>query len=82
MSGSPADIGEVPVKLVKLRKGWKMSNDVGEATAGLKKSYDIDEATEGLKNELILRPFRCFTYVTANFLTLPSLHLRRLVIRP
>ena len=32
MSGSPGDIGEVHVTLVKRQKGWITSCDVGEAT--------------------------------------------------
>ena len=46
-------------------------------------SCDVGEVTEGLENErssavteLILQPFRRFTYVTAHFPTLPLLHLR------
>ena len=49
--------------LVKQRKDWRMS-------------YDVGKATEELENELILQPFRHFTYVTAHFSTLPSLYLR------
>ena len=62
--GSPGNIGEVHVALVKRQKGWRTS-------------YDVDEATEGLENEqsLLPNPFRRFTYVTAHSITLTSLHL-------
>ena len=45
---------------MKRRKGWILSCDVGKATEWL---------------ELILQPFRRFTYVTAHSPTLPLLHL-------
>ena len=35
MGGSPGDVSEVPVTLMKRQKGWRMSCDVGEATEGL-----------------------------------------------
>ena len=33
--GSPGDVSEEHVTLEKLKKGWRMSCDVGEATEGL-----------------------------------------------
>ena len=66
-----------------------MSCDVGKVTEGWKMSYDVGEVTESLENEqssnlsvtlptsqLILQPFRRFTYVTAQSPTLPLVHLR------
>ena len=38
MDGSPGNVSEGPVTLVKPRKGWRMS-------------CDVDDATEGLENE-------------------------------
>ena len=35
MVGSPGDVGEVPMALVKQRKGCRMSCDVGKAAEGL-----------------------------------------------
>ena len=46
---------------VKQRKGWRMSCDVGEVTETL---------------QLIVQPFRRFTYVTAHSPSLPLLHIR------
>ena len=63
MGGSPSDVSEEPVTYEKRKKGWRMSCEVGKAT-------------EVLENELILQPFRRFTYVTAHSTMLPSLHLR------
>ena len=40
-------------------------------------SCDGLKATEGLENELILKPFRRFTYVTAHSPTLALLHLHQ-----
>ena len=39
-------------------------------------TYDVGKATERLENELILQPFRHFTYVTVHSPTVPSLYLR------
>ena len=66
-----------------------MSCDIGEATKGLKKelwrrksdgsvgecSFSILSVTSST-SQLILQPFRRFSYVTAHSLTLPMLHLR------
>ena len=40
--------------LVKRRKSWRMSCDVGEVTESLEneQNCDVGEATEGLENEL------------------------------
>ena len=35
MGGSPGDVSENPVTKEMLKKGWRMSCDVGEATEGL-----------------------------------------------
>ena len=37
MGGSPDDVGEVLVTLVKQRKGCRMTCDLDEATEGFKK---------------------------------------------
>ena len=39
-------------------------------------SCDVGEVAERLENELILQPFRRFTYVTAHSPTLQLFHLR------
>ena len=56
---------------VKQRKGWRMSCDVCKVTEGLE-----NELWRRLSEELILQPFRHFTYVTIHSPTLPSLYLR------
>ena len=53
-------VGEWAVMLVKRRKGWRMSCDVGEVHT----------------SQFILQPFRRFTYITAHSPTLLLLHLR------
>ena len=60
-----------------------MSCDVGKATEGWRMSCDVGEVTERFLNELcsptsqlILQPFRRFTYITAHSPTLLFLHVR------
>ena len=61
-----------------------MNCDVGEATEGVENELsDVGEVKERLENvqssptsQLILEPFRRFTYVTAHSPTLPLLYLR------
>ena len=68
-----------------------MSCDVGKETEGLENEFDVGEVTVRLENklcscfnvtvssstsQLILQPFRRFTYVTVHSPTLPLLHLR------
>ena len=70
----------------KGRKGWRMSCDVGEVTARLENElcYDYNYELCSFSNlsftspilQLILQPFRRFTYVTAHSPTLPLLYLR------
>ena len=55
-------------------KGWRMSCDIGEAKEGLENEPLILQAFSRM-SQLILQPFRCFTYITAHFPTLPLLHL-------
>ena len=90
MGGSPGDVNEEPVSQEKRKKSWRMSCDVGEATDGLKNDPHSPTLTSlhlrhrSFSNhsaalptsQLILQPFRCFTYVTAHSPTLPPLHLR------
>ena len=52
-----------------------MSYDVGKATEGLESSFS-NPSVVSPTSQLILQPFRCFTYVTAHYPTLPLLHLR------
>ena len=59
MGGSPGEVSEEPVTWEKLKKDWRMSCDVDEAT----------------KRLLILPHFCRFTYITAHSLTLLLLHL-------
>ena len=62
---------------VKRRKGWRMSYDVGEVTEMLEielcsfSKLSVTSAT----SQLILQPFRRFTYVTVHSPILPLLHL-------
>ena len=79
-------VGEWPVTLVKRRKSWRMSCDVGEVTERLENElcYDCNYelcsfsslSVTSPMSQLILKPFRCFTYVTAYSPTLVSLLLR------
>ena len=88
--------------LVKRRKGWRMSCDVGKSTEGMSSAHSPTFPSLHLRHnlfsnpsvalptsQLILQPFRCFTYitvhsptlyrftyVTAHSPTLPSLYLR------
>ena len=64
MGGSPGDVGEV--------------YDVGEATKGwrMRQSLILQLYVASLTSQLILQPFRRFTYVRAHSTTLPLLHLR------
>ena len=79
-------VGDSVVTQVKRRKGWRMSCDVGEVTERLENklcslycrqlcSFSNLPVTSPT-SQLILQPFRCFTYVTAHSPTLPLLHLR------
>ena len=71
---------------VKRRKGWRISCDVGEVTERLENElcYDYNNELCSFPNpsvisptsQLILLPFRRFTYDTAHSPTLPLLHLR------
>ena len=57
-------------------KGWRMSYDVGESTEGLEKSSFSNLFVASPTSQLILQPFRRFTYIKAHSPTLPLLHLR------
>ena len=92
MGGSPGDVGELPMTWVKQRKGCKMSCDVGKAAEGLENELwsrwsDIKVGEWGsasLSNpyitlptsQLIFKPFRRLTYVTAHSTTFTLLDLR------
>ena len=59
-------------------EGWRIRCDVGKATDGLENelcSFSNLSVTSPT-SQLILQPFRRFTYVTAHYPTLPFLHLR------
>ena len=74
---------------MKQRKGWRMSCDVGKTTEvfenvcrahspnfpslHLRRSSFSNPSVALPMSQLILQPFRCFTYVTAHSLTLLSL---------
>ena len=79
--------GEWAVTYVKRRKGWRMSCDVDEVRKGWRMSRahryrDIQQSSfstlsaTSATSQLILQPFRRFTYVTAHSPSLPLLHLR------
>ena len=75
MGGSSGDVSEEPVTWEKRKYGWRISCDVGEATKVLKSSFSNLSVTSPTL-QLILQPFRRFTYVTAHSSTLSLLHLR------
>ena len=63
--------------LVKQRKGWRMSCDVGKATEGLENESSFSNlSVTSPTSQLILQPFRRFTNVTAHTPTLLSLYQR------
>ena len=78
--------GEWAVTWVKRRKGWRKSCGVGEVTESLENElcYDYNYELCSFSNltvtlptsQLILQPFRRFTYITAHSPTLTLLHLR------
>ena len=59
-------------------KGWRMSCDIGKVTEGLENElwHRWSDRKVGEWAELILQPFRHFTYVTTHSPTIPLLHLR------
>ena len=67
---------------MKQLNGWRMSCDVGKRRKGCRMNCDVGEVMETLENErcsfalptsqLIVQPFRRFTYVTTHSPTLPS----------
>ena len=71
---------------VKRRKGWRMSCDAGEVTEMLEneQSSQLQSQQSSFSNlsitsptsQLILQPFRRFTYITTHSPTLLLLHLR------
>ena len=71
---------------MKQRKGWRMNCDIGKVMEGLKNElcYDYNYELNSFSNlsvalptsQLILQPFRRFTYVTVHSPTLPLLHVR------
>ena len=86
MGVSPGDVGEVPMTYVKQRTGCRMSCDVGKAAEGLENeshsptltslhlrhsSFSNPSATLPT-SQLILQPFRCFTYIIGTSLTSPG----------
>ena len=77
MGSSPDDVKEEHVMQEKQKKGWRMSCDVGEATERLEteqSSFSNLSITSPM-SQCILKPFRCFTYITAPSPTLLLLHL-------
>ena len=77
-------VGEWAVTWVKRRKGWRMSCDVGEVTERLDNELCYVCVSSALfsnlsvtspTSQLIIQPFRHFTYVTAHSPTLPLLHI-------
>ena len=75
MGGSPGDVSEEPVTQKKQKKGWRMNCDLGEATEGKQRSF-YNLSVTSPTSQLILQPFRRFTYVTAHSPTFPFLHQR------
>ena len=79
-------VGEWAVIYLKRRKGWIMSCGLGEVTESLENEFYYDYNYElcsfsnlsvtSPTSQLILQPFRRFTYVTGHSPTLPLLHLR------
>ena len=73
------ELCEWAVTLVKQRKGWRMSCDVGKATESLENELCSFSKllVSSPTSQLILQPFRRFTYVTVHSPSLPLLYLRR-----
>ena len=75
MGGSPGDVAEVSMTYVKQRKGCRMSCDVGKAAEGLEphsptltslhlRHSSFSNPSAALPtSQLVLQPFRCFTYL-------------------
>ena len=62
---------------MKQRKGWKMSCDIGKLMEGLENElwHRWSDRKVGESAELILQPFRHFTYITTHSPTFPSVYL-------
>ena len=75
---SNVTVVEWAVTWVERQKSWRMSCDVGEATKGwrMRLCLILQPFVASSTSQLILQPFRRFTYVTARSTTLPLLHLR------
>ena len=78
MGGSPGDVNEEPANQEKRNKGWRMNCDVGEVTERQENEQSSVSklSVTSLTSQLILQPFRRFTYITARSPTLLSLLLR------
>ena len=78
MGGSPGDVSENPETQERRKKGWRVSCDVDEVTEKLQNELcSFSNLSVALPtSQLILRPFRCFTYVKAHSPALLSLLLR------
>ena len=57
-------------------KGWRISYHVGRMSCDVGEVTKVGEWVSTFPSQLILQPFRRFTYVTANSPTLPLFHLR------
>ena len=66
--------------LARWRK-WR-AYDVGEAKEGLGMSTFSNLSITSPTTQLILRPFRRITYITAHSPTLPLLHVCQLILQP
>ena len=83
MVGSPGDVSEEPVMYEKRKKDCRMNCDIGDATAHsptfpsrhLHHSSFSNPSVALPTSQLILQPFRRFTYVTAHSPILLSLLL-------
>ena len=76
MGGSPGYVSEEPVTQEKRKKGLRMNCDVCKATSlHLRHSSFSNPSVASPTSQLILQPFRCFTYVTDHSPTFLSLLL-------
>ena len=73
MGGSPGDVGEVSMTQVKQRNGCRTSCDVGKAAEGLENELCLilQPFVASPTSQLILQPFRRFTYSTSQLVLQP-----------
>ena len=79
MGGSPGELSEELVTQEKRKKGRGIKSSAHSPTfpsLHLRHNSFSNPSVALPTSQLILQPFRCFTYVTVHYPTLPSLYLR------